>query len=229
MIQVWLDLAKIYTLQGEHARTMEALAQARTLSTEVYPAEFNPVQVVAEYLAGRMLLAEQNFQEVNEVADRIRELVTEYGGDRVLMNFYHLLLAELHLDKGDGGAASSQLVQLSSWMARNYPNSVTLMARAKALTGNTRSAIEIYEKLYNNIIHKNDSEGGDFFDYFAERPKVNYYLAQLYEKQGEAEKARKYYSTFLDLWKNADPDLPDLIDAKERLAGLKEMTQKNNL
>ncbi len=38
--------------------------------------------------------------------------------------------------------------------------------------------------------------------------------------QGETEKAINEYKKFLDLWKNADEDQPDLIDAKRRLAQL---------
>ena len=54
-------------------------------------------------------------------------------------------------------------------------------------------------------------------------------LGKIYEKKSDKRLAIENTEKFLDLWKDADPDLPDLIDAKERLARLKGMTQKNNL
>jgi tetratricopeptide (TPR) repeat protein len=45
-------------------------------------------------------------------------------------------------------------------------------------------------------------------------------LGKLYEKKGDKQRAIENYETFLDLWKNADPDLQDLLDAKARLAKL---------
>ena len=53
-------------------------------------------------------------------------------------------------------------------------------------------------------------------------PKYHYRLAKLYQEKGETEKAIKEYETFLDIWKDADEDLPELIDARERYAKLKE-------
>ena len=51
-------------------------------------------------------------------------------------------------------------------------------------------------------------------------PKSFYLLGKIYEKKGDTQLAIENYEKFLDLWKDADEDLPDLIDAKERLARL---------
>jgi len=47
-----------------------------------------------------------------------------------------------------------------------------------------------------------------------------YHLGQIDEKLGDRAKARENYHKFLDLWKDADPGIPEVDDARKRLAGL---------
>jgi len=54
-------------------------------------------------------------------------------------------------------------------------------------------------------------------------PKSFYLLGKIYQKKGDKNNSEKNFEIFLNLWKNADPDLPDLIDAKKRLAALKAL------
>jgi len=46
-------------------------------------------------------------------------------------------------------------------------------------------------------------------------------LGKIHEQQGDTAKAIEHYEKFLSLWKDADPGIAELGDARERLAGLK--------
>jgi hypothetical protein len=50
----------------------------------------------------------------------------------------------------------------------------------------------------------------------------HYYLAQLMEQNGKRDEAKDQYRAFLKKWSRADRDLPELADAKERLATLEQ-------
>ncbi len=52
--------------------------------------------------------------------------------------------------------------------------------------------------------------------------KSFYMLGKIFEEQGKKRKAIEHYENFLDLWKEADPGIAEIEDAKKRLAGLKQ-------
>lgn len=51
-------------------------------------------------------------------------------------------------------------------------------------------------------------------------PKSYYLLGKAYEAIGDGQAAKKSYNRLLELWKNADGDLPELIESKARVAAL---------
>jgi len=52
-------------------------------------------------------------------------------------------------------------------------------------------------------------------------------LGELYEAKGEKQKAASYYTKFVDLWKNADPELqPKVAEVKKRLAALSALEKR---
>lgn len=94
----------------------------------------------------------------------------------------------------------------------NAPFLRDILARAYRQQGELDKAITEYERLIT--FHPKSKEQ------FLIHPKYHYRLAQLYEVKGWFDKAIDQYMTFLEIWKDADEDLPELIDAKERLANL---------
>ena len=55
---------------------------------------------------------------------------------------------------------------------------------------------------------------------------MTYIFGKIYEEQGDTTKAIDQYEKFLSLWKDADPCIAEVEDAKKRLAGLREMADK---
>ncbi len=99
-----------------------------------------------------------------------------------------------------------------NFMAINFPYEKDGLAKAYLQKGDIDNAIATYKKM---IILDKDSRYWCII-----HPIYHYRLAKLYEDKKWAEKAIKEYKRFLDLWKNADKDLPEYIEAKKRLAGL---------
>jgi serine/threonine protein kinase/Tfp pilus assembly protein PilF len=73
------------------------------------------------------------------------------------------------------------------------------------------------KKTYENLLQLTQGRywNGDFY------VKSFYHLGTIFEKLGNTEKAIEHYEKFLDLWKDADPGIAEVDDAREKLAVLK--------
>ncbi len=94
----------------------------------------------------------------------------------------------------------------------NVPYSKDVLVRAYLKKGDLDNAIAEYERLTTFNPESKDRR--------LIHPVLHYKLAKLYEQKGWYEKAVDRYEKFLQIWKDADKDLPELIDAKSRLAKL---------
>lgn len=135
--------------------------------------------------------------------------------------WYHLLLGETLLARGDArgaynafveGAPSNKMVFNVTHLLENLTGALSFRdgaARAKVLEGDRRDAIALYNKLLRP----------DIAQKWTAPIETRYHveLARLHRDLGEQEEASRHYREVLSLWSNADPSLPELAEAQEFL------------
>jgi len=94
----------------------------------------------------------------------------------------------------------------------NFPLDQDVVPRAYEKMGNIDKAIEGYQKLITF-----NPKGQDRRMHI---PIYHYRLAKLYDSKGLKEQARAEYQNLVEHWKDADPGIPELVDAKKQLAAL---------
>ncbi len=160
-------------------------------------------------LLGNLYARNGNIESAETILNDLSEKVNE--GNRNDEAAYTQLKGEIELARGN----LNEAIDLLETTIRLRKDSYTLSSLAYAYykLGQMEEAISTYE----DMIGPHYTLGWEAQECVVE---AYYNLARIYEELGNQEQAEKYYSQFIDIWKNADEDIPILQDAKDRLASL---------
>jgi tetratricopeptide (TPR) repeat protein len=94
------------------------------------------------------------------------------------------------------------------------------IARAYDLAGNADSAIAVFSRYIEAPAEPTRVWDADAYNLAGAHKR----LGELYEAKGDAQKAASHYAAFVDLWKDADPELQPIVRrVRERLATIQRV------
>lgn len=213
----WLSSALVggayQTLRtGDYTEALEACAESWALSEKI---GFLGNQRQALHVKGMTLLAMGSVTEAKQVAAQLKTMIDE-GLHKKAIKFYYHLMGYIELESENYSKAIQYFEDALSLegygpLAKrlDFANS---LAYAYYRSGDLESARIQYEQI--TAFTTTRLRYGDIY------AKVFYVLGKIYEEQGDAANAAKNYEKFLYIWKEADPDIPELEDANKRLAQL---------
>jgi tetratricopeptide (TPR) repeat protein len=223
--------AHFYFERGEFDAAMTQFLEYQKDAKEAPP---QPVRIKAiendlwlgllEWRRGRIEAARQRLEHIRVLFSEMPEDTGEVAAQ--LKKNYRILQAEVWLSEGRTVEAISLLEKefslyipiIYSWSyprlftLYNFPSDQDVLARAYQKMGDIDKAIVEYKKLLTFDPASQDRR--------MLNPVYHYRLAILYEQKDLREEAKKEYVRFLQLWKEADPGIPEFADAKKRHAKL---------
>jgi tetratricopeptide (TPR) repeat protein len=171
---------------------------------------------------GLSYLSKGDINEARKTAEELKGMI-ESGINKKKIRYYTHLAGMIELERKNYARALEYLrnaVELLPWGPLERDASfIDSLALAYYRSGDLEKARETYEKIAPLTLGR-FSHGDNYVNYGDVYAKSFYMLGKIAEQQGDKARARENYRKFLDLWKDADPGLPEVPDAKARLAAL---------
>ncbi len=160
-----------------------------------------------------------SFDEAKKEAENHKKLI-EDAPYPIWQAWHFNLLGRLESEKGNFVKAievlkkSTSMFPFENGVVTNYALAIEPLALAYFKQRDLDNARAEYEK----ILALTGGRTGLGHIY----AKAFYMLGKICEQQGDTAKAIEHYQKFLDLWKDADPGIAEVEDARERLARLRK-------
>ena len=217
--EVWIrniywGMANLDTMTGHYAKALEELNKAWLSAVND---EDRFIQEGVLFQKTQTYLAMKRLDDAQKTADEHRRMCEESMNKYLIGENYHLQ-GLIELEKKNYSDAIGYFEKALGALEANSGTRLDLsnsMAFAYYRSGDLEHARAEYEKI--STFHTGRITYGDIYaKSYNMRGKIN-------EELGDKTKAIENYEKFLELWKDADPELPEPEDARKRLAALKKI------
>jgi tetratricopeptide (TPR) repeat protein len=201
---------------GENERALELCNEALNYAIDKQRLGW---QCWALYFKGMTLAGMKSMAETQRTADELKKIAEKSLNEKDIRWYYHLM-GLIELEKKNISSAVEYFEKAifllnfeGHWSDDLHALFIEPLALAYYQSGDLEKSRQEYEKIVS--LTKGRLYYGDIY------AKSFSMLGNIYEQQGDRGKAIENYEKFLDLWKEADPDFPEVQDAKNRLDELK--------
>lgn len=196
-------LAIVADGQGDRPGSLRKLDEAQVFLPDLGP------KVWMGTLMGCLYARFGAAQKAERILQSIKPVVDFQNAEQ--SSQYHRLEGEIALAQGK----RTEALESFSLAENEKPGGqAQALARTYAAAGNADESIDWYQKLVETPPMPLGWEGQQ--DWLA----AHYFLAKAYVSRGEKDKAAQLLDKFLSLWKDADPDIPLLKEARAERAKL---------
>ncbi|NIN00772.1 MAG: protein kinase [candidate division Zixibacteria bacterium] len=207
-VEKYEQVAQIHVEKKEFGRALQYGQRMVKLVAQVYPA----LLPITKPLYGYFLVKAGELDSAQKISNEVREQVRDRAESE--KSPWYFLRFMIKYASGDMDQALKEIGELAErekndlriryWLAVTYLESDMI-----------GEAVQEFERLSNwNILSR------------ARNPllssKIPYFLGICYEKSGWERRAIEKYEEFLEIWKDADPGIPEVEDARQKLAQLKK-------
>jgi serine/threonine protein kinase/Tfp pilus assembly protein PilF len=215
---LYLLSAWIHVEAGENALALEAVGRAAVTSPD--PARSlgsRDLEFLAHLFAG---VAQTRSGRIDAAKDHLSAMGTPTSPTETW--YRHALSGEIALAEANPAAAEREYSagepERKMWFNFNrlvltaFANGLPFrdgLARAAEARGDLPGAIQIYQKLATPDVESRWTA--------VLEPRFVLQAARLLDRSGQKEASLRGYRKFLDLWKDADPELPELREARAAL------------
>jgi len=214
VVSFLIPQAYVHAKMGNFQTAIRLLDEARRLTIE---AENPGMERIVLCALGLAQIGAKSIDRAERTASELKTLC-EAAANRKEIRLYLHLQGAIELEKNNYAKAIEHLQQAVSLAPTQLAVSwdlqtIAALGETYLRSGDKEKALEQYKKIVSSPLAKLS----DAYGYAT----GSYELGRIYQKLGLGDRARENYRKFLELWKNADPDIPALRDARMRLAGLK--------
>jgi tetratricopeptide (TPR) repeat protein len=237
-----VGFAKLYLLQGKFEELKTMLERGKALQTPLAHLylktrefdkamrEFDKIlddavkkdsitgQIFMLYHKGLAYLGLKSVSDAQRNAEELNELIRESPFKKMIRYYQHLMgIIELERE--------------------NYPKAIDYFQKAISFLPYTRDGGREYRALFINSLAEAYYKAGDSAKALEEYKRIAsltfsrmwdgdiyaksfYMMGMIYERMDRKTKAAENYGRFLELWKDADPGIPEVIDARKRLEAI---------